>query len=220
MKRFVISEDERRRILSMHESATKRQYLSEQGVDSTLTGPTGTGAFTDTSAYRGFTPEQKSIFEKVYAAWNKGGAPAYYDANKNIAYYYAGEKKKGQDDNFDGVQYGINVVRPNKPGVAADGSITYPYFWPTQVIQGSQSGKPEIDGLGWNIKDAKDLAKFDENLFNDYRLQNQMGIEIVKQLLLKSLDKVTDQNQRQQIVQAIKDNPSIGQKYKSVFAEA
>jgi len=30
MKRFVISEDERRRILSMHESATKRQYLSEQ----------------------------------------------------------------------------------------------------------------------------------------------------------------------------------------------
>jgi hypothetical protein len=32
MKRFVISEDERARILSMHESATKRQYLSEQGV--------------------------------------------------------------------------------------------------------------------------------------------------------------------------------------------
>ena len=31
MKRFVISEDERSRILSMHESATKRQYLSEQG---------------------------------------------------------------------------------------------------------------------------------------------------------------------------------------------
>lgn len=30
MKRFVISEDERSRILSMHESATKRQYLSEQ----------------------------------------------------------------------------------------------------------------------------------------------------------------------------------------------
>lgn len=30
MKRFVISEDERERILSMHESATKRQYLSEQ----------------------------------------------------------------------------------------------------------------------------------------------------------------------------------------------
>jgi len=30
MKKFVISEDERSRILSMHESATKRQYLSEQ----------------------------------------------------------------------------------------------------------------------------------------------------------------------------------------------
>lgn len=30
MKRFLISEDERARILSMHESATKRQYLSEQ----------------------------------------------------------------------------------------------------------------------------------------------------------------------------------------------
>ena len=33
MKRFVISEDERARILSMHESATKRQYLSEQNDD-------------------------------------------------------------------------------------------------------------------------------------------------------------------------------------------
>jgi len=32
MKKFIISEDERSRILSMHESATKRQYLSEQGV--------------------------------------------------------------------------------------------------------------------------------------------------------------------------------------------
>lgn len=31
MKKFIISEDERSRILSMHESATKRQYLSEQG---------------------------------------------------------------------------------------------------------------------------------------------------------------------------------------------
>ena len=30
MKRLIISEDERRRILSMHESATKRQYLGEQ----------------------------------------------------------------------------------------------------------------------------------------------------------------------------------------------
>ena len=30
MKKFIISEDERSRILSMHESATKRQYLSEQ----------------------------------------------------------------------------------------------------------------------------------------------------------------------------------------------
>ena len=32
MKRFVITEDERRRILSMHESATKRQYIGEQEV--------------------------------------------------------------------------------------------------------------------------------------------------------------------------------------------
>src|SRR5210317_737862 len=30
MKKFIISEDERSRILSMHVSATKRQYLSEQ----------------------------------------------------------------------------------------------------------------------------------------------------------------------------------------------
>lgn len=33
MKRFVISEDERRRILSMHESSTKRQYMGEQEVE-------------------------------------------------------------------------------------------------------------------------------------------------------------------------------------------
>lgn len=47
MKRFVISEDERARILSMHESATKRQYLSEQ--DSVV--PTAQEKLVD---YKGF----------------------------------------------------------------------------------------------------------------------------------------------------------------------
>lgn len=51
MKRLIISEDERRRILSMHESATKRQYLGEQETttsDSTATTP---DAATDKPTY-------------------------------------------------------------------------------------------------------------------------------------------------------------------------
>jgi len=47
MKKFIISEEERSRILSMHESATKRQYLSEQ--DSTV--PTAQVKLVD---YKGF----------------------------------------------------------------------------------------------------------------------------------------------------------------------
>ena len=47
MKRFVISEDERARILSMHESATKRQYLSEQDVQ---VNPQGVSKAAETNA--------------------------------------------------------------------------------------------------------------------------------------------------------------------------
>jgi hypothetical protein len=34
MKKFIISEEEKSRILEMHESATSKQYLSEQSVSS------------------------------------------------------------------------------------------------------------------------------------------------------------------------------------------
>ena len=53
MKRFVISEDERRRILSMHESATKRQYLSEQS-----------GGISNVAA--------KAIYDKAMEYYNSG----------------------------------------------------------------------------------------------------------------------------------------------------
>jgi hypothetical protein len=55
MRRFVISEDERRRILSMHESATKRQYLSEQSGGSTIS---------DAAA--------KAIYDKAGEYWEAG----------------------------------------------------------------------------------------------------------------------------------------------------
>jgi len=216
MKKFIISEDERSRILSMHESATKRQYLKEQQGPEKITEPTGTIGVQNLSPYRGFTQEQKDIFDNVYAVWNKGGLPAYYDANKNVAYYYPGGKKKGQDDNFEGVQYGVNMVRANRPSIAADGSVTYPYFWPTAVIRGSESGRPDIDSTGWDIKDAKKVKEFDDVLLGYY--SEFMSEDIIKQLLLKSLDKVTNENQKQQIVDAIKNNEFIGPKYKSLFA--
>jgi len=58
MKKFVISEDERRRILSMHESATKRQYLSEQPATTPNSGVTTADAtFKPT-----FTDNDKSYY--------------------------------------------------------------------------------------------------------------------------------------------------------------
>lgn len=39
MKKFIISEEEKNKILGMHKEATKRHYLSEQPVSSTNTNP-------------------------------------------------------------------------------------------------------------------------------------------------------------------------------------
>jgi len=56
MKRFVISEDERRRILSMHKSATKRQYLSEQPATTPNSGVTRTDAVTSKPNFAQYIP--------------------------------------------------------------------------------------------------------------------------------------------------------------------
>lgn len=144
MKRFVISEDERARILSMHESATKRQYLSEQPAPQ----PAGNDDKRDCKSVN--VPNNLcGIYNDAYQRLDGGAKKGfYYDWNK-----YPGMFVKGTPDGasfimefyavYPGVFYGLpslqsvgtintganspefNSISPQKNSLEAADSNTY-----------------------------------------------------------------------------------------------
>ena len=104
MKKFIISESEKQRILEMHQNATSRQYLSEQTIANTL-GSAFINEFNRVmAAYKKADPRLST-----YTAQYVKGADDYHG---NIAIYKDGKElvKSPQD-------FGVAVTANYSPGV-------------------------------------------------------------------------------------------------------
>ena len=138
MRKFVITEDERARILSMHESATKRHYLNEQDTAPTL--PNGLKqdnpdsvtikqvrgdgtnliTFNKNGTFKSTLPMQSGNPKSTSGTWKVNSKAGSQFGGGYIDYYVGGYNVLSQELNSDiaGNDALSELISTNKPAYA------------------------------------------------------------------------------------------------------
>jgi hypothetical protein len=209
MKKFIITEEERSRILGMHQSATSKQYLKEDGpsdaewmayVNRLNTNPPTAGSYLQT--YTTVTPEdaKKGKYDMQFMVANAGGF------KDNMPYYYqcidsqGGEFKTGQvyDNNFElkpNIISNLDAGKTDYRKLFTKGcQATYQYKkLDPQIAQAQAANKSKSDADALALSNMKaDSAKRDQERL-DINKTIQPKLDDVNFLNPNQEDSVLDQ---------------------------